>query len=188
MSEHQKLKTLWNLESRTCDSREILDSNGGMLQGRIDIPDAQEVHTEGYDKVIWRMCFMDGSHVDFASWDILKEAFKLVDESTTSNSETTWFMPHDGRAYSDAGIYQLDVVKDWHDAPNPNDVDSVVSVLEVKSDDAFGLAAIHQSGAIQHVVFDGRDIDIALQNAQSFKYAVNRIDVLEAKVKKLESK
>lgn len=128
---NSKIKTLWTISGRVLDSREVLDSNGGMLGGRIDIPASQAVKADGYDFIEYRTTLSDGSvmtHTDFQQWI---GSLKGVVESKSGSGVMTVYVPAES-APSDFGMFQLDVYKEWSDSsvdPEPETGDPIEGTI-----------------------------------------------------------
>lgn len=118
---NSKVKTLWAMAGRVVDSREVLDSNGGLRVGRVDIPASQAVTTEGYSKVSYLRTGSDG---EVTEYDTIVEALTIysnppVVETKHGSGIMTFFV--DGSDSSYPGFVQIDVYKEWEYADPERD-------------------------------------------------------------------
>lgn len=182
---NSKIKTLWTLSGRVVDSREVLDSNGGMFSGRIDIPESLMVKFEGYTKIEYRMTTSDGYVVRYPTFEALMLSVKSVDETKTGSGFMTMFVP---RNVGDAhGIFQIDVYKEWEDEtvdpePEPPAIDPFVMLSRASAPNAFGFNMHVASGSRRSLYFTGNDINASLPSAAVIKDLEARLKALEAKV------
>lgn len=118
---NSKVKTLWTIAGRVKDSREVLDDNGGMRVGRVDVPASQMVTTEGYSKVSYLRTNSDGSVSEHNS---MVEALTIygnspVVETKHGSGFMTFFV--DGSDSTYQGFVQIDVYKEWEYADPERD-------------------------------------------------------------------
>lgn len=147
---NSKIKTLWTISGRANDSREVLDSNGGLRVGRIDIPASMMVVVEGYSKVEYQRTDSQGN---VSKYDSIMEALTVygkepIVETKSGSGVMTFFV--DGSDSTYAGFVQIDVYKEWEDVdpePDPIKVDDIKGMSSrglgvVKRADAFGLGGV----------------------------------------------
>lgn len=118
---NSKVKTLWTIAGRVKDSREVLDDNGGMRVGRVDVPASQMVTTEGYSKVSYLRTNSDGTVGEYNS---MVEALTIygnapVVETKHGSGFMTFFV--DGSDSTYQGFVQIDVYKEWEYADPERD-------------------------------------------------------------------
>lgn len=159
---NSKIKTLWTLAGRVYDSREVLDSNGGMLGGRVDIPASMAVVHEGYSKVEYQTTRSDGSIQKVPSFDMWISSVQGTIESKSGSGIMTVFL--DPEAGDIHGIVRLDVYKEWEDVVDPepetpDPEDGMVRNLSVQRTGNANIMAWHyynspmgrwQSAAVSH--------------------------------------
>lgn len=122
---NSKIKTLWTIAGRVYDSREVLDSNGGMLGGRVDIPQSMFVNHEGYTKVEYQTTRSDGSLQKVPSFEMWISSVQGTIESKRGSGVMTVFI--DPEAGDIHGILRVDVYKEWDisdpvpESPDPID-------------------------------------------------------------------
>ncbi|QKE55700.1 hypothetical protein [Yersinia pestis] len=144
-----KLKTIWSLNGRAPDSRDVFDKNSaGLNVGRIDIPASAMVEVEGYSKVEYQVHLSDGTMEVFENFSALISSWNGVVESKHGSGFMTVFI---NRPTNDTlGMVQIDVYKEWEDAdpePEPIEVDELKGISArglkvIKSGNAFGLGGI----------------------------------------------
>lgn len=82
---------LWRVTTRVPDSREVLDSNGGLLAGRIDLDGSLFDPT----KSKFVTTFSDGTKSTVASFSAFVSGIKGVIESPASSKTVTIYVPLD---------------------------------------------------------------------------------------------
>ena len=146
---NSKVKTLWAMSGRVVDSREVLDSNGGLRVGRVDIPASMSVTTEGYTKVSYLRTSSDGT---VSEYETIMEALTVygtapVVETKSGSGVMTFFV--DGSDSSYPGFVQIDVYKEWEYADPERDPitssdladASPAGINVLTNEQAFGLGA-----------------------------------------------
>lgn len=146
---NSKLKTIWTLNGRAPDSRDVFDKNSiGLRVGRIDIPASATVSVEGYSKVEYQVHLSDATVETYGDFQSLITAWTGTIESKTGSGFMTVFLQRlDASAL---GMVQIDVYKEWEDAdpePEPIEVDELKGISArglkvIKSGNAFGLGGI----------------------------------------------
>lgn len=174
---NSKIKTLWTLAGRVVDSREILDANGAMLAGRIDIPESLAVAHEGYSKVEYRVTHGSGKVTVANTFKALIETLKGVVESKPGSGIMTVYVP---RLTSD-GLFQIDVYKEWAEAdPEPEEAESpFVRAILTTSVSGFGIQLVDSEGKRTAVMFQSNNIDGAVARTNTIKALEKRLDALE---------
>ncbi|QHJ79956.1 MAG: hypothetical protein [Caudoviricetes sp.] len=117
---NSKVKTLWTTSGRVLDSREVLDSNGGLRVGRVDIPESMMVTVEGYSKIEYQRTDSQGN---VSKYDSIMEALTLygkepIIETKTGSGVMTFFV--DGSDSTYAGFVHIDVYKEWETDVDPD--------------------------------------------------------------------
>ncbi|WMX18755.1 hypothetical protein YpEc11_43 [Yersinia phage vB_YpEc11] len=192
---NSKIKTLWTLSGRVVDSREVLDSNGGLCRGRVDVPESMTVVVEGYSKVEFRSILSDGSveaHPDFTSW--IAGMGGVVESKVGSGVMTVFVeMPQDS-----LGLFQLDVYKEWEEGGDPEPEpepsgDAFVSAGKRSYGSVFGISLMSADNSVTNLMFDGNDVNRTLSNAYGFRTLSEKVEALEsintvmtARISKLE--
>ena len=107
---HSRIHTLWHLDGRIYDSREILDDSGlGLLRGTIDISDAEVIKTEGYTKVEYHVHTSTGTVKKYATLQEALAAHNAVNESKPGAGFASYYVSN----LTAPGIHHLDVYKEW---------------------------------------------------------------------------
>ena len=119
-----KLKTIWSLNGRAPDSRDVFDKNSsGLKVGRIDIRASDMVNVEGYSKVEYRVHLSDGTMEVFENFSAVIGSWNGVDESKYGSGFMTVFL---NRPTDDSlGMVQIDVYKEFVGADPEADPDAV---------------------------------------------------------------
>ena len=146
---NSKLKTIWTLNGRAPDSRDVFDKNSiGLRVGRIDIPASATVNVEGYSKVEYQVHLSDGKVESYGDFQSLITAWTGTIKSKTGSGFMTVFLQRlDSNAY---GMVQIDVYKEWEDVdPEPEEVSvndlkdiSARGLRLIKSGNTFGLGGV----------------------------------------------
>lgn len=141
-----KTKTLWSLNGRAPDSRDIYDYTGkGLRVGRVDIPESLMVQVDGYDKVEYRAVMGDGSVQSFPNFEAVIDYMSGIIESKKGSGFMTVFLNETDA--SQLGFYRIDVYKEWEVSdpePEPITVDELQGISGrglglIKNPDAFGI-------------------------------------------------
>lgn len=144
--ENSKVRTIWSLNGRAPDSRDVMDYTGhGLRVGRIDIPASETVTVDGYSKVEYRVTMGDGSVVAYPDFSAVISSMNGVVESKTGSKVMTLFLNDTGK--ESLGFFRIDVYKEWEVAdPEPEDitVDDLAGISGrglglIKRADAFGI-------------------------------------------------
>lgn len=120
---------LWRVTTRVPDSREVLDSNGGLLAGRIDLDGSLFDPT----KSKFVTTFSDGTKKTVASFSEFVTGIKGVIESPASSQTVTIYVPLDDDLTM--GIFSVHAEVDVGaggdgDFVTHPELDTVVSVLQ----------------------------------------------------------
>lgn len=144
--ENSKVRTIWSLNGRAPDSRDVMDYTGhGLRVGRIDIPASETVTVEGYSKVEYQVTMGDGSVKAYPDFSAVISSMNGVIESKIGSATMTVFLNDTGN--ESLGFFRIDVYKEWEVSdPEPEDitVDDLVGISGrglglIKSPDAFGI-------------------------------------------------
>lgn len=143
-----RIKTLWSINGRAPDSRDVWDDTGlGLKVGRVDIPGSLMVNTEGYTSVLYRRTMSTGDVADYGS---IMEALTVygtqpVVETIPGSGVMTFFVSDTESSYP--GIFKIDVVKEWDSSdpePEPISINDLSDISGrglglVKHPEAFGI-------------------------------------------------
>lgn len=116
-----RTRTLWSINGRAPDSRDLWDDTGhGLKQGRVDIDGSLMVHTEGYKNIKYLRTDSQGNVNEY---DSIMEALTVyrvapVVETKPGSGIMTFFISDVESTYP--GIFKVDVRKEWDEGePDP---------------------------------------------------------------------
>lgn len=180
---NSKLTTLWTLAGRMRDSREVLDSYGGMLVGRYDFPEELLIENSGYTKIECHMTTSDGYVVRYPTFLALTKGEALVNESKAGSGIRSFFSPLEP---SDKhGSVRVALYKEWPDGVADPEIDltsqPLVEMTKVIGQSGFGFSLHTASGSRKDLQFTSKDINTALVGTDIIKDLTARIKALEAK-------
>lgn len=177
---NSRTRTLWTINGRSPDSRDVYDRNNiGLRVGRIDIPASEMVKVEGYSKVEYVVQLSDGTTEQHATFETLMSTWGGSVESKPGSGFMTVFLNEQSTAR--LGMVRIDVYKEWTGAdPEPEgDVTALVNATLSASDSAFGTQFVDSEGKSASVMFQPSDIDGAVSKTDTIKALEKRIAALE---------
>ncbi|AJF40479.1 hypothetical protein P483_44 [Escherichia phage P483] len=177
---NSRTRTLWTINGRSPDSRDVYDRNNiGLRVGRIDIPASEMVKVEGYSKVEYVIQLSDGTTEQHATFETLMSTWGGSVESKPGSGFMTVFLNE--QSTERLGMVRIDVYKEWTGAdPEPEGgMASLVSATLSASDSEFGTQFVDSEGKSVSVMFQPSNIDGAVSKTDTIKALEKRIAALE---------
>ena len=177
---NSRTRTLWTINGRSPDSRDVYDRNNiGLRVGRIDIPASEMVKVEGYSKVEYVIQLSDGTTEQHATFETLMSTWGGSIESKPGSGFMTVFLNE--KSAERLGMVRIDVYKEWTGAdPEPEGGSaSLVSVELSATDSAFGTQFVDSEGKGTSIMFQPSNIDGAVSKTDTIKALEKRIAALE---------